>query len=213
MKKIIPILLFLSSCTEKTPTNISDKNDADTLKQISVKSKDTLNPVFTKWIDFYKKDNPDFSTESFSKIQEGKIKRTPTESVTAKDSAFNPVYRPFLIYSPDSSRYVDIDSYLWTTDKDGLVGFEADQKIVLVNVKENRPEQIGFFGPSFRIEDGFWKNKNELVLLGNSSDKVPFYNVYNFRTNKLDFYQSTDTIQFFTPYFDVRLQSHGIKTD
>lgn len=96
--------------------------------------------------------------------------------------------------------------------EDGTAGFEADQQVALVNVNSNEAKQIAFFGPSYWIEDAYWKGDSAVVLLGNSYDKVPFVMKYNFDKNTVQNYQYTDTLKFEKNYSNIRLDKKGIKT-
>ena len=98
-------------------------------------------------------------------------------------------------------------------EKDGSASFEADQQIVLVDWKKKKAQHIAFFGPSFWIEEAFWKDDSEVFLLGNSYEKVPFIIEFNLAKNWKKYYKYSDTLKFETSYTNERLRSKGIKTD
>ncbi len=120
---------------------------------------------------------------------------------------------PLFFFNESKSKYVDFDSYQWFTGPDGYAGFEADQQVVLVDMKKKEARQIAFFGPSYWIEDAYWKGDSAVVLLGNSYEKVPFILKYNFEKNEVQNFQYPDTLKIETPYFTMRLRSKGIKAD
>src|SRR5690554_7486346 len=69
--------------------------------------------------------------------------------------------------------YLDIDSYNWSVDNEGVAQFEADQEINLVDLKEKTVNRVAFFGPSHRIDDAFWVSDSIFVLLETGSDNRP----------------------------------------
>jgi hypothetical protein len=76
-----------------------------------------------------------------------------------------------LKYSPDSSRFLDLDSYniAISKDKDGqLSGNESgpDTEISMINIKDNKRIRLLFAGPGSSVEDGSWIDKDNVVLMG-----------------------------------------------
>ena len=126
---------------------------------------------------------------------------------------FNEIYKPFLVFNQSKTQYLDFDSYNWFVDAHGNASFDADQQVVVVDLKNNTAKQIAFLGPSFWIEEAYWKGDSVAVLLGNSYDKVPFINVYNFKKNRMKYYEYPDTLRFKTTYSTIRLRNRGIKAE
>ena len=214
MRKLIFCLILTVGCSEKKTESAPDNSftkQKDSVQTEKIPVADNI--VLNAWETYYQQQNPDFSFQKFSRKSENAITRLPSSDRTVLDADFDEVYKPFLVYSPDSTKYVDFDSYQWNIDSDGFAGFEADQKVVLVDLQKKTAEQIAFFGPSFWIEDGFWKNNKEVVLLGNTYEKVPFYISYDLERNVQQFFQYSDTLNFETPYSAVRLRSKGVKTE
>ncbi len=213
MKKAIFILLSVAACTDKNPPSTVSDSNVDSLRLVQTDSAKIPALNLSLWIEFYQKENPDFSFDCFEPENTAEMQRMATHHITAKDSAFNKIYQPFLLFNSDQTKYIDFDSYQWQPDEKGNISFEADQKIVLVDLQKNSAEQIGFYGPSYFIEEGFWKNSDEVVLLGNSSDKVPFYTLYNLKKNQVEFFQYPDTLRISNFYFKERMKSHGLSVE
>ncbi len=73
----------------------------------------------------------------------------------------------FLSFSPDSSRYVDLDGYagIVVSDGDTEVLREPDQLVQLVESGTGRTARIRFHGTASRTEKVLWLNDSTLVLL------------------------------------------------
>ena len=204
------LILIVSACSEKKKENPIVKD----ISYISAQKKtDFENPALTSWELYYQKNNLNFSFENFKKMDKVKTFYTDTSDPSLLNGTLEAVYKPFLIYSPDRTKYIDFDSYQWSIGEDGKASFEADQKVVLVDMKNKTQKQIAFYGPSFWIEEGFWKNNNELVLLGNTYEKVPFYTEYNFRDRSTTTYQYPDTLIFEKSYANFRIKKFNIERD
>ncbi len=79
-------------------------------------------------------------------------------------------YGRFLKYSPDSSMFIDLDSYNIDIRKDGnrWTGTEngPDMEISLIDREEKEKIRLVFTGPGGSIEDGGWIDNETLVLTG-----------------------------------------------
>ena len=87
----------------------------------------------------------------------------------AKD--FYKVYGPYLKYSPDSSMFIDIDSYNIDIEKDKnghstATDMGPDFEVSLVNTRSHSKARLLFFGPGSTIADAYWLNDDELILIG-----------------------------------------------
>lgn len=209
MKKYTFLLLILFSC-EKTADK---KNEAvHDQKPAAVEEIPAIIPkksAMEQWHQFYKKQDHSFQVEKFAAEPKSTINYQSDESAILGERDFNRIYQPFLIFSPDKSQYLDFDSYHWVLI-DGNASFEADQKVVVVDMKKKISQQIAFFGPSFRIEEAYWKNNHQAVLFGNTYEKVPFYIEYDFKENTQQFFHYPDTLNTEKVYSDFRLESKGI---
>jgi len=125
-------------------------------------------------------------------------------------TAFNPdktyfdSYGRFLKYSPDSSLFVDLDSYNIhiSKDKQGrLIGNEEgpDTEISLVDWKKKEKTRLLFLGPGSSVEEGGWMDEDNIVLMGlqenaGGDSTIPVVWKYHVPTNTFYLFQSPDTI-------------------
>ncbi|MGZ5135860.1 MAG: hypothetical protein ACXWCG_11950 [Flavitalea sp.] len=87
------------------------------------------------------------------------------------DKSFYENYRGFLKYSPDSSMFVDIDSYNIEIhqDKNGWVSSiekGPDTEVSLVNLAEKNKTRLVFLGPGNGVEDASWIDDRTILLIG-----------------------------------------------
>lgn len=210
---IITILLLFFSCSdqkEKEKSSTALQVPDVELKNETVVAKDS---TLTKWVEYYRIDNPDFDEKNFELVSSSLINFSETNVTMMNAKGFNESYKPFFVFNKSGSQYLDFDSYHWTIAPDGIASFEADQQVALIDLKNKTARQIAFFGPSYSIEDAYWKGDSTAVLLGNSYEKVPFLMKFNFPKNKVQYFQSRDTLKFEIPYSQVRLQNLGIRTE
>ena len=209
---LLLILIILFSCEQK------EKMDPVSNKQFQkVENTNDFegNDMAYKhpWFDYYQRENPEFSPELFQLKQTSPISYQESSIFILNQQGFNEVYKPFLVFNESKGKYLDFDSYQWFVERDGSAGFEADQQVVLVDLKKKEANQIAFFGPSYWIEDAYWKGDSVAVLLGNSYDKIPFIMKFNFEKNKVQNFQYPDTLKIKTAYSKFRLRSKGIEVD
>ena len=111
-------------------------------------------------------------------------------------------YGSFLKYSPDSTRFIDMDSYNIDIQKDGkgrLIGTAGgpDTEVSLINPKTGKKERLLFMGPGGTVEDAFWTSNNELVIVGtqeneeNAGRKVTVWKI-NLTDKMYDLYELDD---------------------
>ena len=212
MKLYLLLATFaLFSCEQKN-TPAENLKKMEEKKEFSPNSGPLEEISSTDWFQYYKSLNSNFQAERFQLQTTSKINYQSSNVITVNQKDFDKVYLPFQIYNKSKTQYLDLDSYQWFLMEDGTAGFEADQQVALVNISNNKAKQIAFFGPSYWIEDAYWKGDSAVVLLGNSYDRVPFVMKYNFDKNTVQNYQYTDTLQFKTNYSNIRLNKKGIKT-
>ena len=212
MKLYFLLAIFtLFSCEQKdTTTQDVIKNEEKKVRTTKSTSLEEISS--TEWFQYYKSLNLNFRAERFQLQTTSEINYQSSNVITVNQKNFDKVYLPFLVYNKSKTQYLDFDSYQWVLLEDGSAAFEADQPIALINVNNNEARQIAFFGPSYWIEDAYWKEDSAVVLLGNSYDKVPFVMKYNFDKNTVQNYKYTDTLKFKTNYTNIRLNKKGIKT-
>ncbi len=205
-------LLLLFSCEKKVKKNPERNVDKPKVENTTTATANDSIDLFP-WFQYYQKENADFTSASFNLKQTSPISFQNSSISILNEKGFNEVYKPFLIFNKSKNKYLDFDSYQWFLQPDGSAGFEADQQVVLVDYKKKDARQIAFFGPSYWIEDAYWKGDSVAVLLGNTYEKVPFMMKYNFNKNEVQHFEYPDTLKFDIPYSKVRLRNHGIKVE
>jgi hypothetical protein len=115
---------------------------------------------------------------------------------------FYTAYKSLLKYSPDSTKFLDLDSYNLSvqTNKGGkLTGAEIgpDTEISMVDVKTGKKTRLIFLGPGNSIEDGSWIDNENLVIMGfqqqgNSDSTTPTVWRYHLPTQTFYTYEMPD---------------------
>jgi hypothetical protein len=111
-------------------------------------------------------------------------------------------YGSLLKYSPDSSRFIDLDSYNIDIRKDAsgkLIGTAGgpDTEVSLIDPKSGKSKRLLFMGPGGSVEDAFWTGNNELVIVGtqeneeNGGKKVTVWKI-NLADMMYDIYELDD---------------------
>jgi hypothetical protein len=113
---------------------------------------------------------PQFDWTKFKKTLEWK-EDTLIRHVYKPDKKFYAAYGPLLKWSPDSTVFIDLDSYNIDIRKDKsgkLRGAEMgpDSEVSLVDPKKGQKTRLLFMGPGSSVEDGLWLDNNNLVLMG-----------------------------------------------
>ena len=206
------ILILIFSCKQKDKKLSSEEKTTEKIKT-SAQMIPTDSYNFHQWFQYYEKENPKFRREAFKLEENYPIIYRESSAPILHQKGFNSVYKPFLVFNRSKDQYLDFDSYQWDLLPDGSAGFEADQAVILVDLKNKKPQQIAFFGPSFWIEDAYWKGDSIAVLLGNSYEKVPFILEYDFNKNNVNNFKYTDTLKISEFYSKKRLRLKGIKVE
>jgi hypothetical protein len=124
------------------------------------------------------------------------------ESPFQPDRSYYDNYKAFLKYSPDSSMFVDIDSYNIEIHKDKngrTVPLEKgpDTEVSLVNVPEKKRTRLVFLGPGNGVEDASWIDNQTVLLIGyhekdTSKIKKAVIWRYHVPTKTFHVYESSD---------------------
>ncbi len=226
MKKVVLLLsvCFFISCNEKkkqeevkteikTDTVSAQNIDKKSIVDFLISNKSNSNPVLLGWVKYYKEFlSKNFAIKNFIFDEEFKINRQKGNVYANFQKEFDKIYKPFLIYSPQKTQYIDIDSYSWQLDDLEMknVSFNPDQEVNLVDLKAKKIERIMFFGPSQWMEDAFWIDENSLILLGNDTDFNPKIMIANFVTNIIQVYKYRINLKESSEYSDERLRLKGL---
>lgn len=133
-------------------------------------------------------------------------------------------YGTLIRYSPDSSMFIDLDSYNIdiSRDKNGkLVGKELgpDTEVSLVDLDAKERKRLVFLGPGGSVDEGGWLDKETLVLAGmqdNAADtgKTAVIWKYHIPTNTFFLYElpmSSDIKQLMNNWTRRRLKNVRIE--
>jgi hypothetical protein len=112
-------------------------------------------------------------------------------------------FLPYLIYNSDSTLAADPFSYnyLFNTRSGSKRVDEAgpDFEIGLVDVRQQKRSRIWFTGPAVDVTDVFWKNNNEIVIIGfeqiSSDAAKPFAHIINTATGMINMYEYSDSVK------------------
>ena len=119
------------------------------------------------------------------------------------DSSYFTRYGRLLKYSPDSSMFIDLDSYNIDFQKNQSGKFYPiehgpDTEVSLVDIDDKQRTRLVFLGPGNGVEDGGWIDSNSVVLVGyhekdTSKIKKAVIWRYHLPTKTFHVYESPDT--------------------
>lgn len=206
------VLMFLmQSCRHQNPKDEqsdAEQDDASSVEQLDqpswIKKPDS---AFLTWQRFYQEHDSNFRSSRFTAKDSLRISPIQGTVKTIHDRDFDPVYANFLVYAPDSSRYIDMDSYLWSLGKEDNIDFSVDQEINLVDLKTDSVTRIAFFGPSYRVEEVVWLDNQRVLLLGIGDGNQPFVQQIDLNALSGRVYTYPDSIDIQDPYLEQRIQS------
>lgn len=115
----------------------------------------------------------DFPTDSLQRMNVDTI--ALVDSTMMEDDRFEQ-FKPYFVYSPDSSQVVDLVSYgnFLHKGKNGKVALEAgepDTEVAIVNVQTKKRERILFAGPSTVVKQAVWINDHTVLIAGGMYDE------------------------------------------
>lgn len=161
MNKSLCILLMVTLLVFSCKKKVEDAKDIHVFENIV-----QVQSVINEWLDYY--ESIDIKIDSF--VWRG-TESLPDLTHELRSAALysNDIY-PLLKYSPDSLRLLDIFSYNLILEENELglmqYGTEADTEVILNDLYRTISSRLLFVGPSVRVEDGFWKDNNNIVLVG-----------------------------------------------
>lgn len=200
-------VIALSSCDFKkdTPPQDIDLQEEKTDTIVAKPEKKYALATQNNWEKYYSQKDSGFDMSNFEKEESFKIVRMESQSTPIWSQDFNPVYKDFFAFNADSTQYVDIHSYKWNFDDNGELIIGPDQEIVLVDIPNKKSERILFYGPSFWVEDAYFKNDSIVVLLENSTDKTPAYQEINLNQNLSQYYIYKEPLNFDSDYLKNKI--------
>ncbi len=166
--------------------------------------------VFEDWANYYRQFDPQFSWKKFEKEETDSLQILAGSVSPVWHSDFKDYYRPLLIFSPDSTRYIDIDSYLWfivnENAPDPEIGYSPDQEVNLINLKDSSVNRIAFRGPNQRVEDAFWIGAQTISLVENNQEGKPMVTIIDLQKNTFTYYQYPDSVTTTNGYWQKRIK-------
>jgi hypothetical protein len=171
----IASLVMLCACKsrDEKEAEMTDADDSTLVAEMpdSGFTAETIDTFNTTGFSTYAKQRvPQFD---WSKFQLSMVWKEDTlmKAAYKPDQKFYATYGSLLKWSPDSSSFIDLDSYNIdiTKDKNGkLKGQELgpDSEVSLVNPKTGQKTRLLFLGPGSSVEDALWMDNNNLVLMG-----------------------------------------------
>lgn len=203
------ILIFCFSCKQKDEENSKMEIETKPTQSISEnESEAVLKDTHSKlenWEAYYKKLDANFDVNKFKFDDNYKLESLSGNVPAVYDEDFDENYEPFLIYNSTKEMYIDMDSYSMTIEGDEVY-FEPDQEINVVNIPKKTVTRIGFYGPSYWVEDAYWKNDHTVILLENNYDKVPMIVEIDLNSNEVNRYVYSDTLKSNSDYAKQRIQ-------
>lgn len=206
------LLILLISCKndseEKTVSKPETEESAED-KNEEINFSTIENQTLENWKKYYQTMDSAFNLAEFEFVSTSDLE-SMKGSVHAKyEEEFDTIYNNFLIYSPSKEKYLDIDSYYWQIKeeegKDEIL-YAADQEINVIDLKDSTIHRIAFRGPSFTVEDAYWKDENQVVLLEGTYESSPNINVIDLEKEKIYSYSYPDTLNKRSLYTDKRIK-------
>lgn len=191
MRLLLPTLLFtlflfITSCGNKSKKQTEQTDISlikDSLSSRQARADTTLAaimPIIEKELNAWIKSFNGFNTDSFKYTQTTKFEEIAYQDTTGMNK-FYELYKPSLVFSGDSSQFIDIYSAGIMLEKKGkkiVASSDVDQAITLCNLQTGDWRRIAFFGPSAGIEEAIWVSATEFVLAGiirnDNGDPMPF---------------------------------------
>lgn len=208
------LCLALASCGQKSDTNEVSKSNFE-LKEYaypdSIDFENIIDKNFQDWVEFYQSFNHNFSLDKFKYLGINSYDVIDGNVFGKYEASFDTIYSKFLVFNNNGTKYIDFDSYQWSLGKNGDLHFSPDQEINLVNIKNETVSRIGFNGPSYWVEEAFWKNDTTVVLLGNSYEKKLFITLIYLNQKKKIQFEYQDTIDIKSAYIEFRFRKLGLE--
>ncbi|MDF2190946.1 hypothetical protein [Paraflavitalea sp. CAU 1676] len=174
------VFLMLAACQDnadkKAPQQDAKQEDSVVESLDTLLSAETIQSFSTSGISEYvRKRSASFDWNKFrmvSSYQEDSMLVTPFED----NNNFFRNYGPFLKYSPDSSMFIDLDSYNIDITRDAQGRFSGsemgpDTEVSLIDVEDKTRTRLVFLGPGGMVEDGLWLDNQTLVLMGRQENE------------------------------------------
>ena len=127
-----------------------------------------------------------------------------------------PIYREIGYFSPNKTKFVDVNSYLSLSKSGGvyIANPDVDQNVELYVLDNNQKIRIFSCGSSIGIDDVCWVTENQLILAGTIYGEVksPLVLILNLKNGKLYRFENSDANCVLSKkYQSAKLKSVRIK--
>lgn len=207
------ILVFLVSCMDKQKNDkepISETTDLPLEKKEASNFDFDQNEILKDWLGYYKSQNSEFSLNNFTLVKKDTLTFMKGNVFGSFEEGFDSIYLDFVVYNSDKTQYIDFDSYQWSLDENSNVVFSPDQEINIVNIKDKTVTRIGFYGPSFWVENAFWKDGSTVVLLENNDENRPTIKEIDLKKKTEKMYKYNTALDFASKYPERRYREKGL---
>lgn len=159
----------------KTPETIVPKIDCDSVFPAEKLKTSGLK----RWIDFYKDQHSTFDLNNF-KFEGCTNEKSSMINEFEPSKEYLDLYKTLLVYAPDSSAFIDMDSYNFFLERDkkgNLIGMGGDPEteVALINLNDHTHTRLMYVGTTTIIEDVQWINKTKVVIVYLEADNENVY--------------------------------------
>lgn len=166
---------------------------------------------YGKWLKFY-----GLEDEDFKQVGMNKPFKFDSFGFDLNEKSIK-LYEPLFFYSPDSTYFLDLDSYSLVLDKDAKgnltwMGGDPEEKVQLVKTNDLSASTLLFFGTEDFAETAIWRNKYLFEIYGfhiRNGKFIPTIWKYNLESKTLSEFESKKTFDSRPNSYliDVRLKS------
>lgn len=147
---------------------------ADSNKEVEIPNISDYTSLLHNWLEYYNYDSLCLANFSFQKSE-----NLPNLFANLDSSnVILDIYEQFYKYSPDNSKILDLVSYnlcIKRNENNELIacGISTDSEVSIRDINNLIWQRILFVGPNHVIEDGFWINNHQLIIVGHLCDTSP----------------------------------------
>ena len=201
------LILFLSAIacrnntSERTEPTPQDSVDSTPLVDSLLSDKEISAAESIGFSGYMKQADPAFDFHRFTLSQYWAVDSLPGDDFAGTKKYFD-AYGPFLIYAPDSSRFVDLDSYNILIQKEKQGRFRGqelgpDTEISLVDLHTKKKRRLLFLGPGGSVDDACWPDNQTVLLYGvnrnDENESVPAVWKIDLKNNAFYLFENPDT--------------------
>jgi len=157
-----------------------------------------LKSNLSQWIGFYEKISSDFKIDDFKNSGNSFLK---PYQVALGDSDFNKrffdLYNPYLKYSPDSIKAIDLYSYTYVLDYDSagnVIGYgDVDCQLAIIDLEKQKRIVLQTIGMAGEFQDCFWLNNDSIIVTSietsDGESYEPYYAMIDLKTYLINYFE------------------------